>query len=297
MATKLKDLQITSVDFVEQGANPEAYLCLFKGVEKEREGNMQETLWARLKEKVLENLNESLNECLPENWKGTLQEDGAETFQEHLKERFQTKLQENLQGNLQGIFQGDVEENAQVDGKKRKPKEEEEGNFFKSTDRLLLELERLESLNKGESVVKGVVPELRKVFEELEAVKKSQAEEILLLKKGMEVERLELFCKKFEKLGKDSKALAEHLYRLQGLGSEFYQEFVLVLEESLGFLEQSGLFEEKGVTGSGTGSEGVLTGHAKGVEGYSPDSLVQAWEKNPELAMQYESDYRKGRFV
>lgn len=320
MATKLKDLQITSVDFVEQGANPEAFLCLFKGaeqVEREKEGS---------EKKLQETLKESLSQMTEEAFE--------EMLQGQLKEKLQANLQENVQANLQESLRAlglketeeerkrdsgdegkvsakegqarkeseDGKESEEIkeskDGKKgEKNEEEQDETFFKSTDCLLLELERLDALGMGGSVVKGVVPELRKVFEELEAVKKSQAQELFLLKKGMEVERLEGFCKKFEALGKDPKALAEYLYRLKGLGLEFYQEFVQVLEESLGFLEQSGLFGERGVTGSGAASASVLTGHAKGVGGYSPQSLVQAWEKHPELASQYESDYRKGRFV
>lgn len=223
MASKLKELQITSVDFVERGANPDAYLCLFKGVPKKEEG-------------------------------------------------------------------GGVNANMYEDFK-------EEGTYFKSSQRLLQEMEHWEVLHGGDSVVKGGVSALRNAFEELEALKKSQEEEIYNLKKGMELERLELFCKKFQQLGKDPKALAEHLYRLQSFGADVYEEFVQILEESLGFFQQSGILGEIGATGSGSSSESVLTGQAKGFGGYSPASLVETWEKNPDMAAKYEADYRKGRFV
>lgn len=224
MASKLKELQITSVDFVERGANPDAYLCLYKGFPKKEE-----------------------------------------------KRRVNANMYEDFK--------------------------EEEGTYFKSTQRLLQEMEHQEALHGGGSVVKGGVSVLRKAFEELQALKKSQEEEIFNLKKGMELERLELFCKKFQQLGKDPKALAEHLYRLQSFGADVYEEFVQILEESLGFFQESGILREIGVTGSGSSSEHILTGQAKGFGGYSPASLVETWEKNPDMAAKYESDYRKGRFV
>ena len=34
MATKLKNLSVTSVDLVDQGANPDAHICLFKRKEQ-----------------------------------------------------------------------------------------------------------------------------------------------------------------------------------------------------------------------------------------------------------------------
>ena len=39
MATKLKNMRLTSVDFVRRGANQEADICLFKGMDSTHEEN------------------------------------------------------------------------------------------------------------------------------------------------------------------------------------------------------------------------------------------------------------------
>jgi len=140
-------------------------------------------------------------------------------------------------------------------------------------------------------------PEVKKALEENKAMA-AQMEE---LQKSLEVKDLSIFAKKYEVLGKNADELAPKLYDLKKAGGTVYDDFVAVLDEQLTLVEKSGLFRELG-SGRGMGGAGGGELDAKATEirknnpeMTQPEALAKAYEENPDLAAQYESNYGGGK--
>jgi len=151
-------------------------------------------------------------------------------------------------------------------------------------------------------VVKGVPelhPEVKKALAaHEESVAKAQAE-FAEVKKSLEIEKLTGVAKKYEILGKKSDELAVKLYDLKKAGGTAYDDFVALLDESAVLVEKGGVFGEVGTSRSGDFGElgGKVEEVMKSKDGIShAEAVAKAFEDNPELAAQYEEDYKKGRF-
>ena len=114
----------------------------------------------------------------------------------------------------------------------------------------------------------------------------------------MEIERLNTVAKKYEVLGKKSDELAAKLYDLKKAGGTVYDDYVTLLDENLAAVTKGGLFSEIGSNRQGSaGTEQTLgikaAELAKSAQGMtSPEAIMKAFEENPELAAQYEAEYR-----
>ncbi len=103
MATKLKDLKVTKVDFVDQGANPDAYITLFKrkddkdggaGDTSAEDGKEKGNIWKRLFSafaKAGGMKPEELDKAVEEIEKGN-----AVTFGEKMAERKNAKIADEI---------------------------------------------------------------------------------------------------------------------------------------------------------------------------------------------------------
>ena len=141
-------------------------------------------------------------------------------------------------------------------------------------------------------------PDVAKALADFQELAKKQNAEVEELKKNLEIERLNTVAKKYEVLGKKSDELAAKLYDLKKAGGTVYDDYVTLLDEILAAVTKGGLFSEIGSNRQGSaGTEQTLgikaAELAKSAQGMtSPEAIMKAFEENPELAAQYEAEYR-----
>lgn len=299
MANKLKNLSVTSVDLVDQGANPDAHIRLFKRKDTEPEPNIG--LFQKFTAWLAKGLSDAMASMPP-------------IGEEHSVMKTQAEL-------VKESPQGEKEETDTMKIDKSKMTPEEQAT--------LAEFEKKYGIaepgsGEGEPAPDDGVtksagtpdaaqqttpapdssalhPEVAKALTDFQAFTKQQAAEIEALKKGLEIERLTAAAQKYEVLGKKAPELAEKLYELKKAGGTVYDDYVALLDESVSALAKSGLFNEIGSSRQGSaGTEQTLgikaAELAKSAQGgmTSTDAIIKAWEENPELAAQYEAEYFGG---
>ena len=144
-------------------------------------------------------------------------------------------------------------------------------------------------------------PDVQKALTEMRKSYEAQTAEVEALKKSLEIERLTSVAKKYEPLGKNSAELAAKLYDLKKSGGTVYDDYIALLDENLALIGKSGLFREIGsnMPGSAGAADTIgikaaeLTKSAGGGMTQA-DAIIKAFEENPELAAQYEQEYRRG---
>lgn len=304
MAARLKNLKITSTDLVDQGANPDAHIRLFKRKGDEsfiNEGD--NTLVKRIFKTIVGAL-------------GKLSEDIE----------FSSKESDNIQKDVNKINQN-LEQNNNItnditksvilqDKEKENQKEEtdtmkiDKSKMTPEEQAILADFEKRygggEQAVPDNNITKDTVqppelhPEVKKALSEIEEFKKAKNAEIEELKKSLEMEKLTTVAKKYEIIGKKSDELANKLYELKKFGGTIYDDYVALLNENLNMVEKSGLFGEIGKNTSGfagvTEKIGIAAAEVqKNTNGVSgPNAVVKAWEDNPELALEYEKEYMGG---
>lgn len=287
MATKLKNLSVTSVDLVDKGANPDAHICLFKRREPEAaadpdEGMIQKFI-AWLKKGHEDAAGNHPQEPEIEN---TIQKEAT-----HIMEMDKSKMTPEEQAVLEGLEKKygipDDKSGAGSEPGTATP----EGDVAKGAE-----------TKSPPPVSGGLHPEVQKALSEYQELMKRQSAEVEELKKSLEIERLTAVAKKYEVLGKKADELAAKLYDLKKAGGTVYDDYVTLLDENVTMLTKSGLFSEIGKNTQGSaGVEETLGIKAAelaksatgGLDG--PDAIIKAWEENPELAAQYEAEYMGGR--
>lgn len=146
---------------------------------------------------------------------------------------------------------------------------------------------------KGEedpvSTQKSASPELTAALEELADLRKS-----------FEMQEMTSIAKKYAPLGKKEDELAQTLYNMKKSNPANYEAYVAILDESLDMVNKSGLFTEigKSYKGGGGGSA-VEKVEAAASELQKSDptmsratAIAKAWENHPELADEYDAEYR-----
>ena len=130
-------------------------------------------------------------------------------------------------------------------------------------------------------------PELKQAMEELAALKKS-----------FEMKDMTEVAKKYAPLGKKEDELAKTLYDMKKSNPANYDAYIAILDESLGFVEKSGLFAEigKSAGNSGSGSSIEAKVDAKAQEIMKSENcdyvtaVAKAWD-DPDLAAEYDDHY------
>ena len=316
MATKLKNLKVDSVDLVDQGANQDAYIRLFK--RHEPEGDPSETSEIG-KEKQTDNTS-----------------DDPETgmFKRFVQWLGQILKSESAQENKLNVEE--VIDTMKIDKSKMTP---EDAKAFEELEKKYGKEDEPEDVNKndnggvsadtagssapadtsgdsGQNTIDGAAnpgnsdpvgkggenihPDVKKALTDYKEMVSKQNTEIEGLRKSLEIKDLENIAKKYEILGKKSDELAAKLYELKKANSTFYNDYIAVLDEQLATVEKSGLFAELGSNRQGiTGADQSINIKAselrKAATGSlsDADSIVKAWEENPELAAEYEKNYRR----
>ena len=187
------------------------------------------------------------------------------------------------------------EDEKDVDKCGGKVKKEDDVEVEKEDDIELEKEDPEEDLDKCSPKVK------KSIMAEMEALKKN----VEMLQKQKDMEEMTAVAKKYEVLGNDTQEVAETLYELKKTAPKQYDRYVSLLNENLDVVTKSGLFGEIGKSGHiGARVESTVTGkiEAKTSEimksnpGMSVfEAREQAWRTSPELAMEYESDYRERR--
>lgn len=276
----LIDLEITSVDFVDRGANPDAYLCLYKGLNhKSKNGTHSKTKGTntmKLDKSKMTQEELSYLESLEKKY-GSETKTEEDVGAEQVVETPTAKQFEPLVPNSPPppVPLGDIPSVAKAET----PVKTEETNADHS-----------DTTNA----------EVAKALAQVELLQKAHAEEMEALKKGMELERLAIFCKKYEVLGKKSEELAEKLHTLKSLGGTHYNDHVELLDSAVESLNKSAMFREVGTGARHTAGtvDGKLEALAQEItkrDNVSFSMAMQtAYEEHPELACDYENNYTKG---
>ena len=151
-------------------------------------------------------------------------------------------------------------------------------------------------------VEKGLLhPEVQKAIADIQEINKALIAKVEEQGKSLEMSQLTSVAKKYEIIGKKADELAPKLYELKKAGGTVYDDYVALLNEQATLVEKSGIFAEIGKNTSGGAGVREAIGIAAAdiakntADGLStPDSVVKAWEANPELAAQYDKEYKGG---
>ena len=135
-------------------------------------------------------------------------------------------------------------------------------------------------------------PVLEKALDRLDALEKSA-----------EMKELTGVAKKYAVLGDNEAELVQTLYGLKKSDNPAnYDAYIKVLDKSLALVEKSGIYAEIGKSGRGQGGAGSaldrVEAAASEIQKSDPtlsreQAVVKAWEANPDLLAEYESEYRQ----
>lgn len=329
--TKLKKLDMTSVDLVKRGANQAADICFFKSAEGQEEEvphgllkSIQETVknWftgAKANEEAedfgvtkanyMEALDYSIDSILNDSTmdgvaKAEMAAESIEDFCDAMKAQVAKTM---------GATPAEYDPGAGQVGKTFEYEEgENEVRIDKSrfTEEELQAYQRLIAKGTVSDDDDGYVPEVSREDEEGDEemnpdVKKALEEarqEIETMKKSFEMKELHEIAKKYTTLGKKEDELADKLYNMKKSSPEAYDSYVALLDEQLDLVNKSGMFEEIGKSGHGAYVAGGDTvGKIESIatdimksdpEMTRPEAIMKAWEQHPELLADYENKYR-----
>ncbi|MFI3254447.1 MAG: hypothetical protein R3Y63_08960 [Eubacteriales bacterium] len=262
MAYKLKNLQITSTDLVDQGANPEAHI-----------GLMKRNFGQRSKDFVAGLFPPKENAFLPYSvptppTQGRGQESSA--FEDHINKNH--IIEEETPMTEEEILKR-AEEIAKARGMTL---------FTETTVEKSVETEV--EVEVSEDVAKALEPSAE--------VMKSYESKIAKLEETVALGALEKVAKKYEDLGYEPQELAKKLYEMKQNG--VYEDYVALLEKSLSFVDNQGVFSEVGKsTSESLPQEQLLADIVKRDGCTREEAFMKAYAENPDFARAYDAGYVK----
>lgn len=284
MAKKLKNLQITSTDLVDAGANPDAHIRMLKSTESAEEKAEKETT-AKAKSFV-EGLKEATEKGLP-NWVQPLLTLSKEDSTEDVNEEELENMKHLLKSKKALSDMTEADKKAYEDLAKRYELPDAEATIETAipldTLEKGLDVDTKEDV-KSEEVAKAEVLKMEAMSTEIEALKKSLA-----------MKELEELASGYEVLGKKKEDLAQNFYKMKSHGEEVFTEYKKSLDDQLNLVEKSGMYAEVGSSTQGSANMNQMETFVAEVmkrDGIShADAVVKAYEENPELAKEYEANY------
>ncbi len=213
MATKLKDLSVIKVDFVDAGANPRANIMLLKRAPKGGENVEQEGKFQQILSAVAKKLG--------------IGEDGKEIVTHKVADK--VKQEADNMGIDKSKLNAEVVAYIEELEKKVAPEE-----------RMVNKSEPDNNTSNIEDIVKGLTPTLQALVAKLN----EQTD------KAEELEMLEV-AKKYEILGEKPEELAKVLKSTKAQSEEAYTYIIKALDSGLAALQKAGLFTEIGKRGTG----------------------------------------------
>lgn len=286
--TKLKKLNMTSVDLVRRGANQNADIRLHKSADS---GEIPQGLWKSIQDVVSAWMNgqqeadpmkefniakssfvdaldysmESIinDETMDSVAKAEMATESINQFSEALLGEVMkavgiykaTDGPESEEEYLEDEIPEDTDENPSEDTEDVPDEPEyEEGEREMKIDKSRFtkdELMQYEAL-----IAKGVVEEdepapEQKEEDEMHPEVKKALEKFEEMQKSMEMKELTEIAKKYAPLGEKEDELAQTLYDMKKSSPKSYDSYVALLDKQLDMVEKSGLFEEVGKSGHG----------------------------------------------
>ena len=324
--TRLKKMQLNSVDLVRRGANPDAHIALKKSFEEEPE--KEEILKA---DEVLPSLTDVLGESLQSIAKDNSlsHEDMCEMINKSISEFKETVdgyltslgiVEKSLEDDSEDFIEEEVEKAAKAKKQRNNVKKSSKGVDemfnFENVDKSLLspdEVATLESLiakAKGEEVEKEEEPtpgkvdpaKAKKQMEEngeLHPEVKKALEKVEALEKSLEMQQYTNVAKKYEQAtGEKAEEIAKTLYDLKKSGDANYNAYVALLDKQVEMTK--GLFEEIGKSGNYNYTQVAKGEPEKQIETIAKSymekdptmsynmAIAKAWENNAHLFDAYE---------
>lgn len=255
MTTKLKNLTVKKVDFVDEGANPEAHIKIVK--RNVTEENKQETeenelgIWKRLASfigKALgmkqEEIVGTMEEVEKEEGSSSLEE--VKTNHEEEKgEKREMKIDKSKMTPAERAMLEEFEKKYGSDSVKEETVQTERKEESKDSS-IGQEVEKNKENKQDGDIYKGLNPEL---VNEIKSLKKYKADK--------EEQELNEIAKRYEIIGRKPEELVPLFKSLKKNGG--YEEMVAILDETVAALENAGTFDEIGKRGTdlGSGTEAI----------------------------------------
>lgn len=208
---------------------------------------------------------------------------------------------------------GELEEMLKIDKSKMTP--EELAAYEEITKKYAVEVEEPENVEKSAGAEKEELLDEGEKVETAKSVSGQQTEqkadgaetliadlraEVAKLKDDALTRELTAVAKKYEVLGKKPEDLVPTLKSLMAAGGTAYDNMIATLDDLVAAQEASGIFSEIGKSRGGSAggrfeSESKIEGIAKGLMEKDPTlspaaALAKAWESNPELMAEYETE-------
>ncbi|MCI8285428.1 MAG: hypothetical protein HFE90_09250 [Firmicutes bacterium] len=280
MAQKLKNLNVRKVDFVDEGANQEAHIKLFKRKDDEADGkesesdNVEKSIW----KKLLGYISKAAD-IEPEESDSA--EDESQEFDMAIAKAVRDgfteavgKLTKNL-GEQEGVCEVKIDKSKLTPAEKaflediekrygagdegqeegiNKNKEDDPADSGAGETGGEAAGNQQDSVNKSnteadsEDIYKGMHPEVRK---ELENLKK--------FREAAEDRELREIAKKYAIIGKKEDELFPMLKNLKAEGGSAYNDMIAILDSNVAALEKAGVFSEIGKAGHGGITGGAWT--------------------------------------
>lgn len=260
MAKALKGLAITSTDFVDQGANPEAHIMLYKSaVGKKKDGN-------------------SLESQEYEEDKSGFQEDSSD-----LEGKYPHSGKKSDKSRESESSEETDEENSEEASSSKKELSLKKMDYFQGfPNETVISKEKMLSLEE----------ENRSYAEKISGM----ASELASLKKTLRMKEMEEVASRFQVIGKRKEELAPVLFTMGEAGDEVFQNYVKSLEEQVDLMGKRDIFSELGseIQGTVKKSSDLLGNMAQEIckrdSVTMAQAMVLAFEENPSLAREYEEE-------
>lgn len=282
MATKLENLKIRKVDFVDEGANPRADIKFFK---RKQPGEAEAPSQDQIADTLAKKLSESILGLFGRQAGAKDVEKGAEVTEklktqegEQLKEMVKidkSKMTPEERAAYEEMIQKyAVEMEEDPVGKKGEPsgtsgKEKDEDEIGDEDD----EEEAKKKQDKKKTMAqKSVAPaqEDDDIYKGIHPMVKAEIEALKKFREEKETQELEAVAKKYEIIGKKPEELVPTLKSLRAAGGTAYNDMIGILDAAVNVVEQSGAFNEIGKSGHGgtvaTEAEAIEKAKAKAAE-------------------------------
>lgn len=315
MANKLKRLKVTKVDFVDEGANPDAHIRLFKRKDEKNSAEEPETKKIGILRKFMSFMTDlmALDEEITQDDLKKAKEDaemkGTET-DEDVTPKGDTSESDDSATDTKSIEKGEETE-MKIDKSKMTPEElktleELEKKYgVEKSDEDPDDVTDDDTASEGEDTSLDDEAADTVISDENDDVEKSihpdvqaQLDELKKFKEAVEDKELFEVAKKYEIIGKKPDELVKKFKSIKAAGGTAYDDFISVLDESVELVEKSGLFNEIGKSGHGPDSGSAeATARTKAVElmktrkdltmSQAIDEVLQA---DPELRQRFEEE-------
>jgi len=319
MANKLKELIMSSVDFVKRGANQDADIMLYKSLDGGPAADNVIMKSADQVQNMIQKSGDTMSyyaEALVKSFHSALND---ETMTDVETQEFMAKSLSEFDAAVKKDI---ISEFTYTNSKPSITKKESEVETMKSAKDIMNSINKT-ALNEAEE--KELEKLLEKAFPSKDddegkegdegKMKKSAADVIPPalqaaldrvegIAKSMEMNEYKEIAKKYSILGEDTEELAKSLYEMKQVGDSAYNQYIAALDKSVSIFEKSGMFGEIGKSARGgsyygnqSEPEAKISSIAKGFMEKDPtltehQAMAKAWEAHPELAVDYERSRR-----